>query len=235
MVGGLALAMVSVQRRRAAEQRQFAVQLLAAQEEERARVAREVHDDAVQRLVLIAHELDELAQRNPGHDPAAGRVQSIREEVDMLSDDLRMLAQSLHPGAIQAGGIGAALTLLAEEMWRVHGLRVTLALPERAPEPSPSQALTLYRITQEALRNVSRHAGVDQAEVSLTASDTAWELEISDSGRGFAGEADGHGRGVGLRSIRERARLADATATVRSVPGGGTRVRVVMPVGSRLP
>lgn len=235
MVGGLALAMISVQRRRAAEQRRFAAELLAAQEEERARVAREVHDDAVQRLVLIGHELDVAANHGGRPDDLPERIRAIHDEVDALADELRMLAQSLHPGVIHQGGLAAALALLREEMWRVHGLKVSVALPAEAPEPAPSQALTLYRITQEALRNVSRHAGTNEARVVLTFTSATWELEIGDQGRGFEVEAVGGNPGVGLRSIHERARLAGGTATIRSAPDGGTTVRVTLPAQARLP
>lgn len=229
LVGGLGIAMVIAQRRLVAVHRSYTQRLLEAHEEERARVAREVHDDAIQRLVVVKHELDELGGSGHGFD--AGRLRhldGIRNEVQDLADALRKLAHRLHPAAIEQAGICVALAQLAEEMERVSGLSVELCLPHAPPALSRDASLALFRIAQEALRNVLRHSGERAASLMLRSVGNNVELVIRDSGAGFdpAGRAP---TGIGLVGIDERARLVGGTARIHSVPGSGTIVTVRVP------
>lgn len=206
--------------------RDYASHLLATQDEERAWVAREVHDDALQRLALLRHECDRVAALDPPL-PAAQReaVLAIRHELDDLGVLLRGLAHRLHPALLDQGGLCAALTDLAADIERSAGLSVRLVLPENSPALDAAEALAVYRIAQEALRNVVLHAGVTEAHLVLAAGEGGYELEVSDAGRGFETERARPGGGLGLIAMRERAHLAGGKLAVSSRPGSGTVVR----------
>ena len=125
------IAMVLGQRRLHTIHLLHARHLLAAHEEERARVARELHDDVVQRLALLGHELDAFGKSAPGYSLAKGHgLSPIRRQVDAIAEDLRELAHGLHPAMIDQAGLGATLTQLADDLGRTHGLHVQVELPE---------------------------------------------------------------------------------------------------------
>jgi signal transduction histidine kinase len=223
-------ALVVNQRRFLALHRDYASQLLAAQDEERAWVAREVHDDALQRIALLDHECDRLLVTTPGLDEGSvDSVGAIRTEIKDLGVVLRGLAHRLHPALLDRGGLCAALSGLAEEIERTHDLRVAVAVPPVVPRVTPAQALAMYRIAQEGLRNVARHAGVPEASLELVEADEGYVLTIADRGRGFDTLAKGKSRGLGLVSMQERAFLAQGQCTVTSHPDRGTAVRVRFP------
>jgi len=233
LVGALGVAMVIAQRRVVALHRTYAQRLLAAQEAERARVARDVHDDAVQRLAVLRHELQELGGAGLALDAGqARRLTGIVGEVDDLAVRLRRLAHELHPAVIDQMGLVAGLEQLADEMGRTAGLSVRLALPAAPVSLPPDRALALFRIAQEALRNVVRHAAVTEAALSLRADGDAVELEVADRGRGFDATGDRREAGIGLVGMEERARLLGGTATIRSRVGQGTAVVARIPRGS---
>lgn len=222
--------MVIAQRRLVAVHRNYTQRLLEAHEEERARVAREVHDDAIQRLVVVKHELDELGSSGHGLEGARLRhLDGIRNEVQDLADALRKLAHRLHPAAIEQAGLSVALAQLAQEMARVSSVNVELDLPDPPLALSRDASLALYRIAQESLRNVARHSGVDSASLTLRAAGTAAELVIRDAGAGFDQNA-GARSGIGLVGIDERARLVGGTARIHSAPGRGTTVTARVPL-----
>jgi signal transduction histidine kinase len=220
--------MIVAQRRMAALQRAYTRGLLGAQEEERARVAREVHDEAVQRLAVLRYELRQL-------DPSGGeltpgqrrRLESLTVEVDELSDFLRAVAHRLHPSVIKQAGLVAALEQLAGEVTRTSGLAVTLEAPPDGLVLPPERSLALYRITQESLRNAVRHARARSARVRLGTEGEDAVLVVEDDGAGF--DPASAAGGVGLLSIRERAQLAGGRVEVRSRPGAGTTVTVRVP------
>ena len=215
------------QRRYLRLHRDYAGQLLATQDKERAWVAREVHDDALQRLVLLRHECERIAGIQPPLPEAQQRaLNAISQELDDLGVFLRELAHRLHPALLDQGGLCAALADLASEVERSGGPAVHLLLPDQAPPVDAAAALAIYRIAQEALRNVAQHAGAEEAHLVLAAVEEGCELEISDRGRGFDTEGPRAGPGLGLVSMRERASLAGGRLTIASRPGMGTVVRV---------
>ncbi|MDH5284354.1 MAG: histidine kinase [Gemmatimonadota bacterium] len=220
------IALVIYQRRFLGLHRLYASQLLATQDEERAWVAREVHDDALQRLALLRHECDRVAEFEPPL-PEAQReaLLAIRQELDDLGVLLRGLAHRLHPALLDQGGLCAALTGLVSEVERSGGPEVRLLLPQQAPRVDAAAALAIYRIAQEALRNVAQHAGASEAHLVLSARDGGCELEVSDAGRGFDAAGPLPGPGLGLVAMRERARLAGGKLSVASRRGAGTVVR----------
>lgn len=229
----LVASLVIYQRRFVALHRSYSKQLLNAQEEERAWVAREVHDDALQRVALVVHELHDFSEELAGTGRPQQRVSALRGELEDLGVMLRRVAHRLHPSLIEQAGLIPALQGLAVDVSRSLGLTVDLVLPEAdAPLRLPREtALILYRIAQEALRNVSKHSGTARARLSVTQRGDAIEMEVTDAGRGFevSTSASRH-PGLGLVSMAERARLADGKFVLWSAPAQGTSVRVTVPL-----
>jgi two-component system, chemotaxis family, CheB/CheR fusion protein len=224
--------MVIAQRRVVDLQRTYAQRLLAAQEAERARVARDVHDDAIQRLAVLRHELQELGRTDHGlTEQQTHRLGGIVGEVDDLAAALRQLAHELHPAVIEQVGLGPGLQQLAEEVARTAGLTVHVTLPPTPVALRPDRALALFRIAQEALRNVIRHAHVREAVLVLQHAGDAVELQVADRGQGFDPAGDRRESGIGLVGMEERARLLGGTAVIRSRAGRGTTVVARIPAG----
>jgi signal transduction histidine kinase len=220
-------AMVIYQRRFVQMHRTYAKNLLAAHEEERAWVAREVHDDALQRVAMLVHELDDWSA-------SAGaereKVAALREEIEDLGVMLRRVAHRLHPAILDHAGLVPALHALAVDVSRATGLHVDVT--EAASDGSyvdRDHSLILYRIAQEALRNVAKHAGVSNCRLHITVLRSAVELTVTDNGKGFVTDDTARGRGLGLISMGERARLADGRLEIWSQPGSGTTVRATIP------
>ena len=226
---GFVAALVISQRRVLRLEREHARQLLEAQEAERAWVAREVHDDVLQRVAALRAELEGMAgqaQRGPVGD--LQKLEALRGELDDLSHVLRGVAHRLHPSVVERAGLVAGLRSLAEEVERTHRLTVGLDVPEQAVPLRWDAALAAYRITQEALRNVARHSGCREAAVALDLEDGYVRLRIEDRGCGF--DADGPGPGLGLVAMQERAVLAGGEFDLRSEKGQGTRIDVSFPL-----
>ncbi|MFN8571373.1 MAG: sensor histidine kinase [Gemmatimonadaceae bacterium] len=228
------VALVIYQRRFVKLHRTYSKNLLSAQEEERAWVAREVHDDALQRVAMLAHELHECADEpHTTIERQRDRIGAIVTEVEDLGVMLRRVAHRLHPSLIDQAGLIPALQGLAGDVSRAHGIQVDVDLPQNGSTPQlPREtALILYRIAQEALRNVARHSGVKRAALRVTAPHPdELLLEISDRGRGFVHqEHPSAHKGLGLVSMAERARLAEGRLDVWSQPGKGTRLTVTVP------
>lgn len=231
VVVAFASAMVFAQRRRLSMQRDYAQRILSAQEEERAWVARELHDDMLQRVAMIRHELDSLwASLSSCATPKEAKgLRALNAELVDLGVAIRDVAHRLHPTIVDQLGLPRALEALAGEFQRASSLDVQLALP--APETTMSQpvAHAAYRIAQEALRNAVKHSGAAAAELSLAVAPEQIVLRIRDFGRGFIVQADGGNSGLGLASMRERAGLVHGAVTVTSRPGEGTIVEALLP------
>jgi signal transduction histidine kinase len=215
------------------ELRALTGRLLQAQETERRRIAGELHDDLSQSLALVAVELDLLAQSPPGISGSLEpRVRGISDRVKQLSSTVHDLSHQLHPTKLEQLGLVAALRGLCGELGPAHGLRITFAA-EGLPASIPSDtALCLYRITQEALRNVIKHSGAREARVELNGAPDTFTLRVSDDGSGFDTESVVGKGGLGLVSMRERLRLVGGEISFNSQPSGGTRVEVRTPQGA---
>lgn len=227
-----ASALIIYQRRFLRAHRTFADNLLAAHEEERAWVAREVHDDALQRVAMLVHELEEWPNPAAPTNGTSERVAALREEIEDLGVMLRRVAHRMHPALIDHAGLVPALQALAVDVSRASGVRVDVTDESRAngaPPPSTEHALLIYRIAQEALRNVVKHAGVSQCNMYIAVSPASIELRIEDKGKGFVADDSARGKGLGLISMAERARLADGRLEVVSRPGTGTAIRAFIP------
>lgn len=227
ILAALGAALVIYQRRFTAMHRAYSRNLLKAQEEERAWVAREVHDNVVQRLALISRELAGVRELPAAGDGSrAHRLSGIEEEVRELSTGLRDLAHRLHPALLERGELNIALTRLRSDVERAYGLRVATELPVTPAPTDPARALAVYRVAQEALHNVAVHAGVRDATLTLTRNNGALRLTVSDRGSGFDLRQRRPGGGLGLIGMRERAEIAGGKLTVTSRPGAGTTVEL---------
>jgi len=222
----LGAALVIYQRRFVALHRRHAAGLLKAQEEERAWVARELHDDVLQRIAMALHELD-------GDAPEAERtrVAPVRAELEDLALVVRRVASRLHPAFVEREGLVPALRRLTAELAEASGVALTLTEEPGAGTltPAPGAALVAYRVAQEALANLVRHSGAARGAVQVRGNGDAFEVVVADRGRGFA-PADGGTPGhLGLISMAERARAAGGRLTVTSQPDQGTTVRLRLP------
>jgi len=217
-------ALVIAQRRRVEMRQDYAHRILRAHEAERAWIAGELHDDALQRVAIIRHELDGLwstVARVASPDEQL-HLRALSTELLDLGVTLRNLAQRLHPAVVDQLGLARALSALTEEMGRTHGLTVTLTVPEDAEPVRGPVAHAAYRIAQEALRNVVRHAGVTSAELALTAEPNRLVLLVRDQGHGFTPDAPSTRTGLGIVAMRERAAYVGGTLQLHPTAGGTT-------------
>jgi two-component system, chemotaxis family, CheB/CheR fusion protein len=209
---------------RAQEQlRELAAHLFTVQEEERQRVARELHDDISQRLTI----LEMLCAK--AEESEIKELSSIRKEVQSLNTDVREISHRLHPAILSDLGLSAGVKALVDDFRLRERMPATYSefeVPENLPQPATT---ALYRITQEALRNVSKHAGETHVKVSLERVDGWVRLQVRDFGIGFDQDAAYPVSGLGLISMEERARIAGGTFAVTSSLGNGTSIIVDVP------
>lgn len=216
------------QRRFLAATRGFGGRLLAAQEEERAWLARELHDDIIQRVANLAHELESIERAAPAQ-ATTTRLAAIRSELDDLAGGIRGLAHRVHPAALDHLGLPAALVQLGSE-FQAQGLDVRVSVSTSNLSVGEPVATALYRVAQESLRNVLRHSRVRSADLRLRSDADGITLEVEDGGVGFDPSASSSKAGLGLTSLSERMKLVQGRVMVRSAPGGGTRVTAWAPV-----
>ena len=207
-------------------------QLMTAQEEERRRISRELHDDINQRLALLAIEMGTLETTPPAStDHARQAFQSLAQRLAAISDDVRRMAYQFHPSILDDLGLPAALKHLADEFSAQTGIK-TVVVQEDLTDPLPREvASCLYRITQESLANVTKHAQTSRVELELTCDGREVTLSIDDSGVGFDLERiRAHHLGLGLVNMRERVRAVQGRLDIRSQPGEGTHIVVQIPL-----
>jgi signal transduction histidine kinase len=207
--------------------------LIIAQEAERSRIARDLHDGVCQEIAAVAVDASYLRQKLDDMRPAEAQefLRAIEQRAAAIAESVRRLSHGLHPSILHNVGLIAALQGHCAEVQRRHQLQITFVADEAVEPFSRTTALSLFRITQEALRNSTVHGRARHAIVSLTRTDAHLTLTISDDGAGFDVEAVSEGGGLGLLSIRERARLARGELEVRSTPGRGTTIAVSVPLG----
>lgn len=206
---------------------------VTAQEEERARIARELHDETAQFLTALSLTLATLRNSLPiGHE---GRrlIDRMQEMTRQMSQGIYRLVHDLRPAQLDDLGLVAALQYLADEHRRRTGLEISLNINGSLHRLDPLVETVLFRVAQESLNNVSRHAQCDQAAVSLTYAAEQVILEIRDRGVGINGsekQSNGSGRGWGLEGMRERVESVGGNFTIHSPPDGGTLVRAEIPL-----
>jgi two-component system sensor histidine kinase UhpB len=207
-----------------AERGTSAARALAAQESERHRIAQELHDEIGQTLTAVVLELKRVADRAPAE--LRADLHGVQETARSSLDEVRQVARRLRPGVLEDLGLFAALGALATDFGQVTGAVVRRRLDPAVPFLPADLELVLYRITQEALTNVARHAAAEAVELTLDRTASHLVLRIADNGRGVNGAPEG----AGLRGMRERALLVGAELVVADPPTGGTEIVLRVPL-----
>ena len=203
--------------------------LILAQEEERSRIARELHDDLSQRLALVTIGLEELGQQSRDS-RLSPQFQSLSAQTKEIAAEIHGLSRELHPSQLGMLGLVAALESFGAVVSKQKGVRVEFVhegVPRTLP---PDVRLCLYRVVQEALQNACKHSRAQQVRIELTGTPDALELRVSDAGVGFDPDAGALHAGLGLVSMRERVRLVNGRISIYSAPGQGTHVEVRVPL-----
>jgi PAS domain S-box-containing protein len=207
--------------------------LITAQEEERGRIARELHDDFSQRLALLGIGLSRLWKKRPeSEEDERTVVRELWNRTQEISSDVHRLSHQLHSSKLEHVGLGPALLGLCEEISEKYGIQVEFTDRGVASEIPKDVALCLFRVTQEALNNVVKHSGAKQAQVELCKERNEIRLQIVDPGAGFDVALSNTNVGIGLVGMRERLRLVGGRLSVQSTPMRGTEVlaEVALPV-----
>jgi PAS domain S-box-containing protein len=213
--------------------RELSGRLIHAQEEESARIAREIHDDIGQRMAVLEIGLEQLEQKMS--EISSGdreHLRNLAQVASELSSDLHNLSYQLHPVKLDLQGLVAAMGGLCRELSKQHDLQIKFVHRDIPAQVPKAAALCLFRIVQEALRNVVKHSKTTDATVELCGHGNGIDLCISDSGTGFNRKSAHTKRGLGLISMRERLKLIGGHLVVESEPSRGTRVRVHVPLSS---
>lgn len=207
--------------------------LIDAQERERARIARELHDDIGQRLALLAIELDRLRLWPEKIPPELlSDLSELLKQTTSLTTDVQTMSHNLHSARLELLGLAGAIKSTCLDFGRQHGMEIDFK-SHGLHLPFPSDiSLAVFRILQEALRNANKHSGVRHAQVQLRETSGEIHLVVRDSGRGFDFNSAIRGSGLGLTSMQERARLVNGTIEIQSKPMGGTTICVRVPLPS---
>src|SRR5579862_8349077 len=218
--------------------RELSARLLQAQDEERRRIARELHDGAGQLLAALGMEAATLAkERNSLTPRAATSLSNIESLLAQMTKDIRTMSHLLHPPLLDEVGLQSALTEYVKGFAARSGIRVSLDLPDAIERLDRDYELSLFRIVQECLTNIHRHSGSKTASIRIVRDDGALILEVQDEGRGMSperlAEIQSTGSGVGIRGMRERVLQFSGTMSIES-DSSGTRVRVVIPTAKNV-
>ena len=211
------------------ERQESGRRVLAAQEAERVGIARDLHDEVGQVLTGVLLQLNSIADAAPEH---RAELDQAREAVRRALDEVRRISSELRPEMLEHLGLVSALTELSSSFARVSGVRVEREFPASLPKLAPEVELAVYRIAQESLTNVARHAEASGVTIALESGHDSVVLRLADDGRGFAGGPVEHG---GLRSMRERALLVGGALAIKEAPAGGVEVRLEVPAADVVP
>jgi len=206
------------------ERRESVRRVLDAQEGERLRVAQDLHDEVGQTLTSVVLQVARTAKRVP--DRFRPELLEAQETARSSLEEVRRIALQLRPEALDDLGLASALRVFGERLGEQSPVELELRMSEPLPPLAPEQELVIYRVAQEALTNVLRHAGASRALLSLAVRDGMVELRVTDDGRGRGGAPEGGG----IRGMRERAVLVGAELRVGANPGGGTEVQLGVPL-----
>jgi PAS domain S-box-containing protein len=200
--------------------------LIQAQERERKRIGRELHDDINQRLAMLTFELEQLKDR-PSE--VQSRVEELLKQTRELSNDVQALSHELHSSKLEYLGVASGIGSWCKEFGERQGIEIDVKIDVRGPIPLEI-GVTLFRILQESLHNAVKHSGVKHIDVQLSERSNEIQLTIADTGKGFDVEAARQSRGLGLASMEERARLVKGTIAIESRPMSGTAIYVRVPL-----
>jgi PAS domain S-box-containing protein len=203
--------------------------LVQAQEQERVRIGRELHDDINQRLAMLALELEQLKD-----DPfeIQDRVQRLRKQTTEISDDVQALSHELHSSKLEYLGVVAGIRSWCKEFGERQKTRINFTSDMSSPALPFEISVCLLRVVQEAVHNAVKHSDASQIEVQLQTNADEIHLTVSDLGKGFDVDTARQGRGLGLTSMQERVRLVNGSIEIQSKPMNGTNIHVRVPFRS---
>jgi signal transduction histidine kinase len=206
-------------------------QLITAQENERARIALDLHDGVCQEVASVTVDVSYVRQRGSrAYSPETQEILlAVERRAAGVAETLRRLSHDLHPSVLQHVGLPAAMRAHCDELGRRHQLTITVSADDDCHPPHRVTALSLFRIVQEALHNAVEHGRARRAAVSLSRTADRLTLTVTDDGSGFDVAASRARGGLGLVSVEERARLARGCVRIRSEPGRGTTIEVDVP------
>ncbi|MFZ0707510.1 MAG: sensor histidine kinase, partial [Candidatus Korobacteraceae bacterium] len=205
--------------------------LISAQEEERSRLASDLHDDFSQRMAVLSLGLETAADMIPDSPEEANRqLQELMNSAGEIGADLHTLSHRLHSSTLERLGLAAGVSSFCKEFTAQQGTQIAFSHDHVPRSVSPEVALCLFRIVQEGLRNVTKHSEASRAQVSLDKLDGGIHLSISDNGKGFDLKGVSDRKGLGLWSMKERVRLIGGRFEIRSEPYRGTRIEVWAPL-----
>jgi signal transduction histidine kinase len=210
---------------------EFARRLIHAQEEERQRISREIHDDFGNRIALMSLSLRQIIKEASPENFASG-MRELHKVVDGIADlsaALRDVSHRLHPAPLRCLGVRGALRALEDSFKKNHGIEMRVVVPPEMPRLPDHIEVCIYRITQECLQNVAKHSGADKVEVVLEYTPKRIRLTVSDTGRGFVRSEAIRKGGLGLLSMEERALSIRGRLTINTSPGAGTEMRLTIP------
>jgi signal transduction histidine kinase len=221
-------------RRNQQELSRLAGRIISAQEEELRRLSREIHDDLTQRLAALALDAALIEkQLNPAQARTAGDLRGLRNNLGEVAEEVHDLSRRLHPSILDDLGLVQAVQAESAAFMNKTGIDLSIAteaIPDWVPPPL---ALCLYRVIQESLQNIAKHAGAKAATISLQGLCDGIRLRIEDNGAGFDPEEVRKRAGIGLSSMRERVRLLNGAINFKSKPGQGTQIEVTIPTGEK--
>jgi len=229
---GAVVAFIDITERKLAEAALANVssRLIDAQEQERTRIARELHDDIGQRLGLLAINLQQLHLNSPHLSPEVrGHTGELWKQTNEIANDIQSLSHELHSSKLQYLGIAAAVRSFCKEFAKQQKMEIDFNAHDLPSHLSPDISLCLFRVLQEALHNSAKHSGVRHFEVRLWGTSDEIHLTVKDSGAGFDREAAKESRGIGLISMEERLKLVNGTLSINSQPKGGTTIHARVP------
>jgi PAS domain S-box-containing protein len=232
---GAVVAFIDITGRKLAEAALASVsrKLIEAQEQERARIGRELHDDIAQRLSLLAIELEQLRQSPPNSSEVSSRISELHKQTSEIAADVQSLSHELHSAKLQYLGLAPAMRGFCREFGEQQKLEIDFQTHDLPSPVLPDTALCLFRVLQEALHNSAKHSGVRHFEVRLWGTSYEIQLTVIDSGAGFDREAAKQSRGLGLISMEERLKLVNGTLSIDSQPKRGTKIHASVPFSSK--
>lgn len=207
----------------------LAGRLITVQEEERSRIARDLHDDVNQQLAALSMALSGLKRKMPPNASIRKDFDAVQQQTIDLTEEVRNISHDLHSGVLQHAGLVPAIKAYCNEVRQRSGIETLFAPEPGIGDASISVSLCLYRVAQETLANVVKHAHARSVRVTLSPKEGGIEMTVADDGRGFDASSPAAGRGLGLMSIDERVRLVRGRVTIESRPQHGTTVTVWAP------
>ncbi len=212
--------------------RLYVRQITRAHEEERKRIARDLHDDSIQVLSVLSRRIDDLASGKANKVKVASQLEATREEIDKTLERMRFFIQDLRPPTLEYLGLTPALREVVSQLEQQAGIRAELRIKGTEQHFVPEDELMIYRIAQEALRNIWKHSEGTKAEVTIEFNSDKTTMTISDNGKGFEIDEDPgfiQAGKMGLAGMRERAELLGGSLTIHTRPDQGTKVILEIP------